>query len=271
MSILYSLLIRKSIKYCLNIQFHPHKQAFLLKFVRIAHSYRGTFGRLWRKKRADSISAVRSPRLNKLLRFYFLRFFRRTKLHGWEYDEITAVLGGARRKTRGKKRRGSFAPAVRGFHQDAKGMGLYMSDTAKPLRFFLGANTPQGFVSRFDQLADPTDGWREFVIKGGPGAGKSTLMKRLAIKAEQKGEPIQRIHCASDPDSLDGVIFLDKRAAIVDATAPGGEPVPHPGRRRPPRPRRRGEAALRPEHCPAQPGRAVYRICREPAAGQPPG
>ena len=30
----------------------------------------------------------------------------------------------------------------------------------------------------------------------------------------------QRIHCASDPDSLDGVIFLDKRAAIVDATAP---------------------------------------------------
>lgn len=55
------------------------------------------------KKRADSISAVRSPRLNKLLRFYFLRFFRRTKLHGWEYDEITAVLGGARRKTRGKK------------------------------------------------------------------------------------------------------------------------------------------------------------------------
>ena len=59
-----------------------------------------------------------------------------------------------------------------------------------------------------------------YLIKSGPGCGKSTLMKRLAIKAEQKGEPIQRIHCASDPDSLDGVIFLDKRAAIVDATAP---------------------------------------------------
>ena len=59
-----------------------------------------------------------------------------------------------------------------------------------------------------------------YLIKSGPGCGKSTLMKRLAVKAEQKGEPIQRIHCASDPDSLDGVIFLDKRAAIVDATAP---------------------------------------------------
>ena len=59
-----------------------------------------------------------------------------------------------------------------------------------------------------------------YLIKSGPGCGKSTLMKRLALKAEQKGESIQRIHCASDPDSLDGVIFLSRRAAIVDATAP---------------------------------------------------
>ena len=28
------------------------------------------------------------------------------------------------------------------------------------------------------------------------------------------------MHCASDPDSLDGVVFLGQRAAIVDATAP---------------------------------------------------
>ena len=30
----------------------------------------------------------------------------------------------------------------------------------------------------------------------------------------------QRIHCASDPDSFDGVIFVRQRRAIVDATAP---------------------------------------------------
>ena len=59
-----------------------------------------------------------------------------------------------------------------------------------------------------------------YLIKSGPGCGKSTLMKRLAVKAEQKGEPIQRIHCASDPDSFDGVIFVRQRRAIVDATAP---------------------------------------------------
>ena len=59
-----------------------------------------------------------------------------------------------------------------------------------------------------------------YLIKSGPGCGKSTLMKQLAQKAEQQGQSIERVHCASDPDSLDGVVFLGQRAAIVDATAP---------------------------------------------------
>ena len=58
------------------------------------------------------------------------------------------------------------------------------------------------------------------LLKSGPGCGKSTLMKRLARAAQDKGEPIQRIHCASDPDSLDGVVFLRQKRAIIDATAP---------------------------------------------------
>ena len=59
-----------------------------------------------------------------------------------------------------------------------------------------------------------------YLIKSGPGCGKSTLMKHIAQAAEQKGERIEKIHCASDPDSLDGVIFPEKRQAILDATAP---------------------------------------------------
>ena len=85
--------------------------------------------------------------------------------------------------------------------------------------FFLGATTPAGFKGYFEPLRREP-GMQMVLIKSGPGCGKSTLMKRLARAAQDKGEPIQRIHCASDPDSLDGVIFLDKRAAIVDATAP---------------------------------------------------
>ena len=85
--------------------------------------------------------------------------------------------------------------------------------------FFLGATTPAGFKGYFAPLRREP-GMQLVLLKSGPGCGKSTLMKRLARAAQDKGEPIQRIHCASDPDSLDGVIFLDKRAAIVDATAP---------------------------------------------------
>lgn len=95
-----------------------------------------------------------------------------------------------------------------------------MSITGKPLHFFLGTNTPQGFVSRFDQLADPLDGWREFVIKGGPGTGKSTLMKRIAAEAGTRCKRVELIHCSSDVDSLDGVILHDIKTSIADGTSP---------------------------------------------------
>ena len=72
--------------------------------------------------------------------------------------------------------------------------------------FFLGATTPAGFKGYFEPLRHEP-GMQMYLIKSGPGCGKSTLMKRLARAAEQRGELTQRIHCASDPDSLDGVIL----------------------------------------------------------------
>ena len=85
--------------------------------------------------------------------------------------------------------------------------------------FFLGATTPAGFKGYFAPLRREP-GMQLVLLKSGPGCGKSTLMKRLARAAQDKGEPIQRIHCASDPDSLDGVVFLRQKRAIIDATAP---------------------------------------------------
>ena len=38
-----------------------------------------------------------------------------------------------------------------------------MSETA-PIRFFLGSNSPQGFVSRFDQLDYGDPQWHTFYI-----------------------------------------------------------------------------------------------------------
>lgn len=100
---------------------------------------------------------------------------------------------------------------------------------SQPLHFFLGANTPQGFVSRFDQLADPADGWREFVIKGGPGTGKSTLMRKIAEEFEATAQHMELIHCSSDADSLDAVIIHDVKAAIADGTPPHAIEPKYPG------------------------------------------
>lgn len=95
-------------------------------------------------------------------------------------------------------------------------MGSFRYDS---IDFFLGTTTPAGFKGYFETLRKEPE-MQLYLIKSGPGCGKSTLMKRLAQDAERSGTPCQRIHCASDPDSLDGIILPQKHRAIVDATAP---------------------------------------------------
>jgi len=56
--------------------------------------------------------------------------------------------------------------------------------------FFLGATTPAGFKGYFEPLRHEP-GMQMYLIKSGPGCGKSTLMKRLARAAEQRGELTQ--------------------------------------------------------------------------------
>ncbi|WP_243413613.1 hypothetical protein [Pseudoflavonifractor phocaeensis] len=86
--------------------------------------------------------------------------------------------------------------------------------------FFLGANAPTGFYSLYDQLIDRESARDYFLIKGGPGCGKSTLMRRVAARMEAAGHTVEYIQCSGDPDSLDAVVIPSLGAALVDATAP---------------------------------------------------
>ena len=92
--------------------------------------------------------------------------------------------------------------------------------TEPQVRYFLGANTPQGFYSLYDELLDPAGANDIFILKGGPGCGKSTLMRRVSAALEHEGQSAEYIICSGDPDSLDAVIFPKLKAAIVDGTAP---------------------------------------------------
>lgn len=88
------------------------------------------------------------------------------------------------------------------------------------VRFFLGANSPTGFYSFYDWLIDLETAQDVLILKGGPGCGKSSYMNRVSQRVEEAGFAVEYIHCASDPQSLDGVIFPELKTAIVDGTAP---------------------------------------------------
>ena len=86
--------------------------------------------------------------------------------------------------------------------------------------FFLGANSPQGFVSRFDQLRPKNQPWDTFILKGGPGTGKSSLMKSVAARLATYSTNVDYIHCSADTDSLDAIIMNDLHISIADGTSP---------------------------------------------------
>ncbi|MBQ6568806.1 MAG: hypothetical protein IJL87_00965 [Clostridia bacterium] len=89
-----------------------------------------------------------------------------------------------------------------------------------PLPCFLGANSPCGFVSQFEKAYDPEDGWRVYILKGGPGTGKSSLMKRLAGAAADLKKNCHLAYCSADPGSADAVILPDDKIMVADGTAP---------------------------------------------------
>lgn len=95
--------------------------------------------------------------------------------------------------------------------------------------FFLGANTAEGFYPLTNELFCERDDIRLYLIKGGPGTGKSTLMKAVCKRAAEENIPFERIFCSSDPDSLDGVILPTLGAAVLDATPPHPFELKFPG------------------------------------------
>ena len=84
--------------------------------------------------------------------------------------------------------------------------------------YYLGANTPNGFISCFEEMTNAVS--RLYIIKGGPGCGKSTAMKRIAALCEAADVAVQRIWCSSDTKSLDGVYIPELDTLYVDGTAP---------------------------------------------------
>lgn len=89
----------------------------------------------------------------------------------------------------------------------------------KMRKLFPGANTSNGFYSYFDYII-PKDVNRIFCLKGGPGVGKSSLMKKIARDFVERGYDVEIFPCSSDPGSLDAVLIKKLKVVLLDGTAP---------------------------------------------------
>ncbi len=96
------------------------------------------------------------------------------------------------------------------------------------VKFFLGANSDSGFMSYFKQLQE-CEALQLLILKGGPGSGKSSLMKRVGEYAIRNGHILEIVPCASDLDSYDAIIDKTVNFAMIDGTAPHTEDPLLPG------------------------------------------
>ncbi|MBQ2765299.1 MAG: hypothetical protein IJF43_09740 [Firmicutes bacterium] len=83
---------------------------------------------------------------------------------------------------------------------------------------FPGNNSKDGFYSHYRSGLGGME--KVYILKGGPGTGKSTFMKELAAYFAERGHDVELWHCSSDCNSLDGVLIPDLKTAVVDGTSP---------------------------------------------------
>lgn len=95
------------------------------------------------------------------------------------------------------------------------------SQSTKPGRrtdAFFGAPTPEGPMDYIENLTRELP--HRYFVKGRPGTGKSTFLKKIAEEALQSGIDVEVYHCAFDPESLDMLILREKGFCVFDSTAP---------------------------------------------------
>ncbi len=94
---------------------------------------------------------------------------------------------------------------------------------------FPGGNTSQGFYSFYRYIIPKEDANRIFILKGGPGVGKSYFMKGVAREIAKSGFEIELHYCSSDNDSLDAIVIKDLGVALLDGTFPHRTDPKYPG------------------------------------------
>lgn len=85
--------------------------------------------------------------------------------------------------------------------------------------FFMSANTPSGFVSRFNELYSAAGGWRAYILKSAPGVAPG-LLPSAGEALEAAGETVEYIHCVSDPGGVSALVLPRRKVSVLDGMPP---------------------------------------------------
>lgn len=83
---------------------------------------------------------------------------------------------------------------------------------------FFGTTTVYGTTNVIDSLTKKLP--KRYFIKGRPGTGKSTFLKKLSAALTEKGFDIEQYYCSFDPHSLDMVVSRELGFCVFDSTPP---------------------------------------------------
>lgn len=99
---------------------------------------------------------------------------------------------------------------------------------AKIRHVFPGGNSCYGFYSFYDQIVSGEVS-SKIILKGGPGVGKSTFMKKIAQDLSARSFDVEYHWCSSDNQSLDAVVGGNRQVCVLDGTAPHVVDPRYPG------------------------------------------
>lgn len=83
---------------------------------------------------------------------------------------------------------------------------------------FFGGSTPYGPMDYVENITENIS--TRYFIKGRPGSGKSTMLKKILAQAKARGIDTEVYYCGFDPDSLDMLLFPELDLCIFDSTSP---------------------------------------------------
>lgn len=105
--------------------------------------------------------------------------------------------------------------------------GMLLNKSGVLTHRLFGTLTPDGAKDFLQNITRNMD--RRYFIKGLPGTGKSTMLKKLTQDALKRGFDVQKVWCGLDSKSIDMVILPELKLCIFDSTAPH-EYFPEDGR-----------------------------------------